>query len=155
MILPASWDVDWVPDSESSKKTTESKEAGTATEKTEWQLKQLMRKVLEQRTGILQVTHQHSHKKLWTEDSVGNATADLVADMFTKETTNQDGTEELPLGYNNKRYMYEDEDAGGWLRVPIRRKMRKMRRDKVERHWQKRAGSQDEVIKEIGGVTLL
>ena len=63
MTVPASWDVEWVTDSESSKKTTESKEARNASEQTEWQLKQLMHKVLEQRTGTLQVVHQHSHKK--------------------------------------------------------------------------------------------
>ena len=49
--------------------------------------------------------------------------------------------------------MYKDEDTGGWLRVPIRRKMRKVRRGEVEEEWLKGTGSQDEVIKEIGGVT--
>jgi hypothetical protein len=51
--------------------------------------------------------------------------------------------------------MYEDEDTGGWLRVPIRRKMRKMRREEVEEEWQKGTGFQDEVIKKIGEVTPL
>jgi hypothetical protein len=75
--------------------------------------------------------------------------------MFTNEAASQDGTEELPLGYTNKRYMYEDEDTGRWLRVPIRRKMRKMRREEVEVEWKKGTGSQDEVIKEIGRVEPL
>ena len=154
MILPASWDVIWITDSESSKKTTENKEAGTASEQTEWQLKQLMHKVLEQRTGTLQVVHQHSYKRLWTEESVRNETADVVADMFTKKITNRAGMKGLPLGYNNKRYMYKDEDTGGWLRVPIRRRMRKGRREEIEEEWLKGTGSQDEVIKDIGGVAL-
>ena len=74
--------------------------------------------------------------------------------MFTKKITNRAGMKGLPLGYNNKRYMYKDEDTGGWLRVPIRRRMRKERREEVEEEWLKGTGSQDEVIKDIGGVAL-
>jgi hypothetical protein len=149
MIIPASWDVDWVTDSESSKKTSESKEAKTATDQTEWQLKQLLHKVQQERTGKLRVIHQHSHKKLQTEHSVGNAAADVVADIFTKERAQQRGTEDLPLGYNNQRYMYRDVKEEGWLRAPIRKRLRQVRRKQLDKEW-KETGSQDRVKKQIG-----
>jgi hypothetical protein len=155
MIIPASWDVEWVTDSESSIKTVESgKELETASDENEWQLKQLLARILQARTGTLEATHQKSHKKLRTKNSIGNAAADVLADSFTSGETQQADTAELPKGYNNRRWMLQDTKDYTWLTVPVRKKLRNDRVKKIDAEW-KGAGTQNKIKNEIGSLTTL
>jgi hypothetical protein len=155
MIVPASWDVEWVTDSESSLKTMESGEnLETASNENEWQLKQLLARLIKARMGNLEATHQKSHKKLRTKNSIGNATVDVLADSFTSRETQQADTAELPMGYNNRRWMLQDTKDYEWLTVPVRKKLRKDRETQIEKRW-KGAGTQNKVRNEIGSLTAL
>jgi hypothetical protein len=155
MIIPASWDVEWVSDSESSIKTLErGEQLETASNENEWQLKQLLARIIQARTGNLEATHQKSHKKLRTKNSIGNATADVLADSFTSKETQQENTAELPMGYNNRRWMLQDTKDYEWITVPIRRKLRNDREEKIDAQW-KGAGTQNKVKNENGSITTL
>ena len=155
MIIPASWDVEWVSDSESSIKTVQSGEKlETASNENEWQLKQLLARLLTARTGKLEEIHQKSHKKLKTKESIGNAAADVLADIFTGGETQEADTAELPIGYNNKRWMLQDTKDYQWLTVPVRKKLRADREKHIERKWTG-PGTQNKVKNEIGGLATL
>jgi large subunit ribosomal protein L40e len=155
MIIPASWDVEWVTDSESSIKTVQSgTKLGTASNENEWQLKQLLARLLAARTGNLEETHQKSHKQLKNKESIGNATADVLADIFTGEESQQADTAELPMGYNNKRWMLQDTKDYTWLTVPVRKKLRKDREKYIEEKWTG-SGTQNKVKNEIGNISTL
>jgi hypothetical protein len=155
MIIPASWDVEWVTDSESSIKTVQSgKKLETASDENEWQLKQLLARLLQARTGNLEEIHQKSHKKLETKESIGNATADVLADIFTGGETQQADTAELPMGYNNRRWMLQDTKDYAWITVPVRKRLRTNREKHIEEKWTG-AGTQNAVKNEIGSLTTL
>ena len=89
LIFPSTWDVLWVTDSEASIKTVN----GLKDPKLEiyniqalWQTKRLIQDILSKRTGTLTSKHQYSHRNEHTKESVGNAAADLLADLYMKST---------------------------------------------------------------------
>jgi hypothetical protein len=85
MLMPSTWNLTIVTDNEGVQKTAE-EFPGQCSEnqvrrKLGWQLLKLLIRVAEARTGTVTVVHQHSHKKLLTTRSVGNALADLKAEQ--------------------------------------------------------------------------
>lgn len=117
-------------------------------------MKQLLARLLHARTGNLEEIHQKSHKQLKTKESIGNAAADVLADIFTGGETQEADTAELPMGYNNKRWMLQGTKDYTWLTVPVRRKLRTDREKHIEEKW-KGPGTQNKVKNEIGSLTTL
>ena len=93
--------------------------------------------------------HQKSHKKLHTINSVGNATADVAADIYTEKGMDNE-TEEIPLEYNANRYMYKDTRNEEWLRGPIRRRFRKLKQKELNNKWGRDGRKQDRLKDKIG-----
>ena len=85
MIIPITWDVEIITDSKSAIDTIERMEARGVNDKdNEWQLRRIIKEVLNRRKGKIIWTHQKSHKKWYTKKSIGNAVADLKAEDYTK-----------------------------------------------------------------------
>ena len=84
-------------------------------------------------------------------NSVGNAIADVAAEIFTEQEV-ETNTKELPLGFNNQRYMYEDLREEEWLRGPVRRRFRKLKHRELNDKWGRDGGSQDRIKNEIGDI---
>ena len=125
MLIPSEWDITCVTDSKAAINAIENANQGKRDEsRTEWQLLQLIDSMMNRRGGKLTLIHQRSHKKYFTQNSVGNAAADLVADEFTNEENPRGLTQKIPLTYNNRRVMLEDMDKEEWVTRPIRQAIR-------------------------------
>jgi hypothetical protein len=85
---------------------------------------------------------------------IGNAVADVLADRFTGTETQQADTAEIPMGYNNRRWMLQNTQDYEWLTVPVRKKLRKDRETKVEAKC-KGEGSQNKAKNDSGNLTAL
>ena len=123
MISPGAWDLEIVTDSESAMNKLDGKESkgkGSG-----WQVVELIRQLRTQRTGTVTFTHQRSHKKMDTENSVGNATADLIADRYTWQTESQRQTKEVTKLHNGDRVTIMDGRTGTWLTRDLKKAVKK------------------------------
>jgi hypothetical protein len=96
MIIPLSWDITWVTDSESAMNKLQKIESEDVDDRmTEWQLLMYAQEIMKKRTGKFKKVHQKSHKGLQTMYSVGNAAADLMAEHFTTMRERGEPTEKI------------------------------------------------------------
>mgnify|MGYP000187747121 CR=1 FL=1 len=102
------------------------------------------------RTGTIEPVHQHSHKKKYTRDSVGNATADLMADVFTLEGGQGriSNTTELPVRLAEKQFYFKDQSTKTMLTEAVRQKMKLDQQMRADKRWKGR-GCQNRIKNQI------
>lgn len=133
MIAPGAWELEIVTDSESAINKLESRTCKT--KGSEWQVVKLIEQLREKRRGEVTFTHQRSHKALDTENSVGNAAADLVADRYTWQTEQWRQTKEVTKLHNGDMVIIYDQKEEKWLTRNLRKEMRNGRETKAEETW--------------------
>jgi hypothetical protein len=152
MIIPASWDIRWVTDSQSAIDTlTGARNVNDRLqEKKNQNLISLLRETLKGRTGKVEAVHQHSHKKKYTRESVGNATADLMADVFTLEGGQGriSNTTELPVRLAEKRFYFRDQTTETIMTEAVRQKMKVDQEVRADKRW-KGSGCQNRIKNQI------
>jgi hypothetical protein len=136
MIVPVTWELEIITDSQSAIDAIETvRRIGTNEKDNEWQMMKLIKILLDRRKTKVRFTHQKSHKKLHTIESVGNATADLLAEDYTMGITDKGNTCEIPITMTAGKYMmidmgeYDGEERDGegprgwWVTGNIRKKV--------------------------------
>jgi hypothetical protein len=88
------------------------------------------------------VVHQHSHKKLWTTRSVGNALADLKAEQARLT----EGAKPLPLEQQMGRYVIRV--AGNLLISDIKKPLKKKAAERALDKWMK-SKTQGDIIRQL------
>jgi len=104
MIIPSTWNITWKTDSKACIDTLHSVRGCKTTNKhfKEWELVDLLRRLINERSGNFEAEHQRAHTKEQSMDAVGNATADLLASdaRWDEEVRN----ETIPLSLNSCRF---------------------------------------------------
>jgi hypothetical protein len=133
MIAPGAWDLEIVTDSESAINKLEG--GSTGNKGGEWQLVRRIEQMRKQRKGKIILTHQNSHKQLDTANSVGNATADLVADRYTWQTDSWRKVKEITKLHNEDRVAIMNGRNGKWITGDLRQEMRQRLAEEAEQTW--------------------
>jgi hypothetical protein len=127
MIIPETWDIEWVTDSESTIRTFEGIDRMKKTDviKNNWDLVEMLQILKKRRKGKVTPVHQHSHRKEHNRNSVANATADILADYYTLELQGYESGAQIPSNCFSKRYVLRGTGDRKRIVEPLRRKLRK------------------------------
>jgi len=134
MNVPGGWDIEIITDSEAAIKSIKRTKKVTI-RNSEWQLLDLTRDIIQKRKGKTTLTHQKSHKKQWTKESVGNAAADLIADIYTESREREGTAAEIPLTYNGQTYTIHEKRTGKILTQDIRKTIRRQWLEEADENW--------------------
>ena len=134
MNIPGGWDLEIVTDSEAAIRAIDRKSKIT-TRNADWQLLSIILRLINARKGKTTFVHQESHKKLWTRESVGNATADLAADVFTEAAGREGRAACIPLTYNHQAYTVHVNDSGKILTQDLRKTVKRSMIQKADEEW--------------------
>jgi hypothetical protein len=150
MIFPESWDITWITDSKSAMLAYEAIDNAQEQDsnKTNWQLFSLLKRLKKKRKGKIHPIHQYSHKKEHNINSVANATADILADLYAIQVRGHDSTTQIDTTFNNNRFLVTELDTGIQLTTPIRKWMKERNNRNTWQTW-KRESSEKGVAKEI------
>ena len=146
MLMPSTWNLAIVTDNEGVQKTAEEFPGRLSENQTRrklgWQLLKLFLQVTEARTGTVTVVHQHSHRKLHTTRSVGNALADLKAE----QARITEGAQPLPLEQQMGRFIIQMK--GKLLIADIKKPLQMKAAERALTKW-KKSRTQGEIVTQL------
>lgn len=134
MNIPGGWDLEIITDSEAAIKAIYRKNKVTI-RNADWQLLNIVREMVQKRKGKTKLTHQNSHKKHWTKESVGNATADLIADIYTESGEREGTAINIPLTYNSQAHTIHYKDTGKILTQDLRKTIKRRLKEETGEEW--------------------